>query len=375
MSVQLVVGKTLCHDGAPLTDPRRIASLEATDLMDSPHEEVFDRAVRLATQLTGRPVGLLSLVDGSRQFFKAQVGLPSHAAQARETPLSHSFCQHVVNQNSPLMVKDARSDARVRDNLAIDDLGVVAYLGVPVRAPDGHTLGSFCVIDGDPHDWSADDLKILEDLRAMIETDLQLRDTVAQRDLLIGEMDHRLKNVFTLLGGMVRQSARNATDANDMSVQILGRLQALSSAHSLVLPSANSPFNSVALAELAQTLLAPYPSEQCMISGNDVVLGPKAAVAFALSLHELATNAAKYGAFFDTSGKVDLGWDVADETFTLTWRETLAQTVEADLNKAGFGSRLLQMNVEGQLGGQLDRQITPQGVQVIVTVPVLSLSA
>lgn len=363
-------------DASRLSDPRRLASLATTNLMDSPHEEVFDRAVRLATQLTGRPVGLLSLIDGQRQFFKAQIGLPDHAAEARETPLTHSFCQHVVTEDAPLIVKDAREDPLVRDNLAIDDLGVVAYLGVPVHGPDGETLGSFCVIDGSPHEWSAADLKTLEDLSAMIETDLKLRDTVAQRDLLIGEMNHRLKNIFTLIGGMIRQSAREASDPREMAEQITGRVQALNAAHSLVLPDGGTRGHEggeVALDDLADTVLAPYPGAQKIVRGGKVMLGPKAAVAFALSLHELATNAAKYGAFSDSLGRVELDWDVAEDKLSLTWREELPHAMAVTANDAGFGSRLLQLNVEAQLRGTLHRDITPQGVHVSLAVPIEAL--
>ncbi|WP_296420058.1 GAF domain-containing protein [Pseudooctadecabacter sp.] len=344
--------------------------------MDSPHEEVFDRAVRLATQLTGRPVGLLSLVDGERQFFKAQVGLTGDVAKDRETPLSHSFCQHVVIDGAPLIVKDARDDPRVRDNLAIDDLGVVAYLGVPVHGPDGEPLGSFCVIDGHPHEWSAADLQTLEDLTAMIETDLKLRDTVAQRDLLISEMNHRLKNIFTLIGGMIRQSARDASDPREMAEQITGRVQALNAAHSLVLPDGGTRGHEggeVALDELAKTVLAPYPGAQKIVRGGKVMLGPKAAVAFALSLHELATNAAKYGAFSDILGKVELDWNVAEDKLGLTWREELPQTLQTTTSDEGFGSRLLQLNVEAQLRGTLVRDMTPNGVHVTLAVPIEAL--
>lgn len=367
------------RDGDPLdfiNDPQRLAALDATNLMDSPNEDVFDRATRLATKLTGRPIGLLSLVDGTRQFFKAQTGLSDAAAENRGTPLSHSICQHVVSTDAPVIIPDARRDERVKDNPAIAGLDIVAYMGVPVRAPDGHTLGSFCVIDGDPFEWSDDDLQVLEDLSKMIEAELQLRETIIQRDMLIDEMDHRLKNVFTLLGGMVRQTARDAQDAREMADLITGRLQALSAAHSLILPNGKSgPHDTpdVSLATLTQTVLAPYPNHQTHVQGSDVKLGPKAAVAFALSLHELATNAAKYGAFSDTAGHVAIQWSLDADTLSLTWCEELPGELQAKLAESGFGSRLLQMNVEAQLGGTLQRELTPKGVHVGFAVPARSL--
>jgi signal transduction histidine kinase len=92
-------------------------------------------------------VALVSLVDRERQFFKSSVGLPAPWATSRETPLSHSFCQHVVSSDRHLSVADARTHPLLRDNLAIADLGAIAYLGIPLTTAEGFTLGSFCAIE------------------------------------------------------------------------------------------------------------------------------------------------------------------------------------------------------------------------------------
>lgn len=371
------------HDQAPKAHEtngihcfERLSSLKATHLMDSPQEEVFDRAVRLAAKLTGRPVSLLSLVDGTRQFFKAATGLEGWAAEQRQTPLSHSFCQYVVETDAPLIVTDARNDERLNNNSGIEDLGIVAYLGVPVHAPDGQPLGSFCVIDGQAHAWDDDDLVVLRDLAAMIEIELELRETARQNTILLDEMNHRIKNLFTLLGGMVRQTARDAQDTQQMSEAITGRLQALSAAHALILPKADEQSQtdkSVSLDDLARTVLSPYPETQIQIDGAAVTLGPKAAVAFALSLHELATNAAKYGAFSEAEGRVTIHWNVTGDTLGLTWREAMAEELHLGMTNSGFGSRLLQMNIETQLGGTLQRELTAGGIHVGFSVPMTAL--
>ena len=371
------------HDQAPKAHEtngihcvERLSSLKATHLMDSPQEEVFDRAVRLAAKLTGRPVSLLSLVDGTRQFFKAATGLEGWAAEQRQTPLSHSFCQYVVETDAPLIVTDARNDERLNNNSGIEDLGIVAYLGVPVHAPDGQPLGSFCVIDGQAHAWDDDDLVVLRDLAAMIEIELELRETARQNTILLDEMNHRIKNLFTLLGGMVRQTARDAQDTQQMSEAITGRLQALSAAHALILPKADEQSQtdkSVSLDDLARTVLSPYPETQIQIDGAAVTLGPKAAVAFALSLHELATNAAKYGAFNEAEGRVTIHWNVTGDTLGLTWREAMAEELHLGMTNSGFGSRLLQMNIETQLGGTLQRELTAGGIHVGFSVPMTAL--
>ena len=133
-------------ENVALLDPARLDQLFRLQLLDSPPEEPFDRLTRLAARALGAPIALVSLVDDRRQFFKSSFGLPEPWASRRETPLSHSFCQHVVASASPLRIEDAREHPLVRDNPAIAELSVIAYLGVPLKTPEGRTLGSFCVM-------------------------------------------------------------------------------------------------------------------------------------------------------------------------------------------------------------------------------------
>lgn len=122
----------------------RLTVLEKTGLLDSPPEAAFDRMTALAGKILRAPV---SLVDKDRQFFKSAMGLPEPWALARETPLSHSFCQHVADSGEPLIVADARRHPLVRDNLAISEIGVVAYAGVPLTTSTGQSLGSCCAAE------------------------------------------------------------------------------------------------------------------------------------------------------------------------------------------------------------------------------------
>jgi signal transduction histidine kinase len=161
--------------GSPLTDSKRLSALQATGLLDSPPEEAFDRLTRLVMRVLGVPVALVTLVDDDRQFFKSCVGLPEPWATKRETPLTHSFCQYTVTTGEPLVIEDAREHPELRHNLAIPDLGVVAYAGIPLRTVDGHTLGTFCAIDTKPRQWSDADLETLRDLAASAATEIELR--------------------------------------------------------------------------------------------------------------------------------------------------------------------------------------------------------
>ena len=160
---------------ARVLDPARLAGVRATGLLDGERDPAFDRLADLAARLLDAPVALVTLVDADRQFFVSCPGLGGPYADARETPLSHSFCQHVVDRREPLVVSDAREDPLVRESLAIPDLGVVAYLGVPLLGPDEQVVGSFCVIDHRPRHWTPDQVRLLTDLAASVESEIALR--------------------------------------------------------------------------------------------------------------------------------------------------------------------------------------------------------
>jgi signal transduction histidine kinase len=195
----------------------RLAELDATALLDSPVEEAFDLFTRLASSILKTPVSLVSLVDRERQFFKSSIGLSEPWATLRETPLSHSFCQHVVETSQPLAVVDARTHPLLRDNLAVIDLGVVAYLGMPITTSNGHTLGSFCAIDTQPREWTQPEMSVLKDLTALLigqvefrllaqqlHADyLELRSLELFRDETVQMLVHDLRNPLTsFLGGL-----------------------------------------------------------------------------------------------------------------------------------------------------------------------------
>jgi GAF domain-containing protein len=138
--------------------------LQRAALLDSPPEEQFDRLARLAARVVNAPVALVSGVDRDRQFFKACIGLAEPWASQRETPLSHSFCQHAVATRRPLIVDDAREDPTLRENAAIRDLDVIAYAGIPLIDSTGQALGTLCVIDSKPRHWRPEETALLEEI-------------------------------------------------------------------------------------------------------------------------------------------------------------------------------------------------------------------
>ena len=161
---------------------RNLDDLRAIGVLDGGVEPEFDRVVALAAQMLDCDVSLLSIIDeaGDRQFFKAECGLPWALAERREMPLSQSFCKTVVATAAPVRVADARRDPRFRDNPAIEALGIVAYLGLPVEAAPGQPVGSLCAIARVPRTWTDEDEETLRTLAAALSGQIQLR--LALRD-------------------------------------------------------------------------------------------------------------------------------------------------------------------------------------------------
>jgi PAS domain S-box-containing protein len=203
-----------------LNDPARLAALRSTRLLDAPPEEAFDRLIELASQLLGVPTALVSFVDADRQFFANSIGISEPWKSQRGTALSHSFCQHVVADDSDLIVEDARTHPLVFDNLAIEDLGVVAYAGTPLRTAGGAVLGSFCAIDSSPRQWSDSDIRTLKTLAAAAMAEIDLRFAYAE----LREREARFRSALEQVRALAVtiNSEGRITFVNDFLVALSG---------------------------------------------------------------------------------------------------------------------------------------------------------
>jgi signal transduction histidine kinase len=161
-----------------LDSPDRLAAVARLGLVGTPHEEAFDRLTRLAARVLGVRGALVSVTTAEVQFCKSSVGLPEPWATSG-LPLSYGLCPYTVASGEPLLVTDARTDARFHDNPGVRELGLAGYAGVPLLTTDGQAIGAFCAFDDRPRSWTADDLQTLEDLAAATMTEVELRATSA----------------------------------------------------------------------------------------------------------------------------------------------------------------------------------------------------
>jgi len=152
----------------PDDEPSRLTTLHALNVLDTPAEERFDRLTRMANRLFDVPIALVSLVDENRQWFKSCVGL-----DASETSRSVSFCGHAILGNHIFLIEDATQDPRFADNpLVVGEPHIRFYACCPLRAVNGHKLGTLCIIDRKPRTLNEEDRELLEDLASMVEREL-----------------------------------------------------------------------------------------------------------------------------------------------------------------------------------------------------------
>lgn len=152
----------------PVDEQERLKQLRSFDIMDTPPEERFDRITRMAKRLFGVPIALVSLVDENRQWFKSCFGL-----DVTETDRRISFCGHAILYEGALVINDATKDERFFDNPLVTQAPHIRfYAGKPLQTLSGQGLGTLCIIDQTPRDFSDEDIVILTDLAGMVEREI-----------------------------------------------------------------------------------------------------------------------------------------------------------------------------------------------------------
>ncbi len=204
----------------------------------------------------------------------------------------------------------------------------------------------------------------LED-RASLE---RLREQHSIRNSLTRELNHRVKNTLANVLSIIALTRRRARDLDEFANGIEGRIRALSATHDLLTQSewGSTPIEAVVAAELA-----PYKGtgEVLSVAGPAVKLAPNDALSLGLAIHELATNAAKYGALGTAGGRVSISWTLADGAVRVVWQETGGPPVSAN-RKRGFGTDLIEKIVAHELNNPVELDFAPEGVRCVITVPV-----
>lgn len=228
--------------------------------------------------------------------------------------------------------------------------------------------------------WSPSDNDAAFDLRvSLLEIVLRRIDAAARErlraweheQLLMAELDHRVKNTLANIQALVAQTSRSATSLGDFTEGLDRRIRSMSRAHSLL---TKSRWEGVSIEGLLQEELDAYRAQQgeITLAGPNVLLTPKAALAVSLAVHELATNAGKYGALSVAAGRLDVRWEMVDDALHLVWQERDGPPVTAPKGR-GFGSTLIERALAMETGGVSTLAFLPGGVVCTIALPSAAL--
>lgn len=227
--------------------------------------------------------------------------------------------------------------------------------------------------------WQPAEVRAAEALRlTLLEVILRMSDaalrerTRAQehQELLIGELNHRVRNILSLIGGLVEQSGAEARSVSEFTHVVGGRVHALSRAHDLITREQWSP---ASVRELIRTEADAYlgaNSERVKIQGTDVLLRPKAFTSTSLVIHELLTNSAKYGALSELNGAVGIDLShTSDGALEIAWQETGGPPIRSAPTRRGFGSTIIERSIPYELSGQAELKFETTGVSARFLIP------
>ncbi|HVG86848.1 MAG TPA: ATP-binding protein [Vicinamibacterales bacterium] len=170
----------------PVDEQARLAALQRYRILDTAPEGAFDDLTLLASQICGTPMALITLIDENRQWFKSEHGFDG----VRETERSVAFCNHAITDASILEVPDTREDARFRHNPFVTGRPHIRfYAGAPLVTPDGHALGTLCVVDIEPRRLSPGQMRALDALRHQVQDQLELRLKLRQLEQALADRD------------------------------------------------------------------------------------------------------------------------------------------------------------------------------------------
>jgi hypothetical protein len=295
----------------------RLATLRSYRVLDTPPEPAFDDLVQLAPRACQTPMALISLIDERRQWFKAEVGLG-----VRETPLDRSICLTAMLQPGLTVIPDLTKDPQfVRNPLVTEEPHLGFYAGAVLRTPDGVPLGALCVLDYVPRRSSEEQASTLTMLARQVMSQLELHRAIAERDerleashqieqrqaLLVRELHHRVKNTLANVQALAGATGRSTGSFDAFYRSFSNRITSLAKTHNLLTEDywQTAPLREIALNELKPFADSRQP--RFMLLGPALDLSADLAVPIGMALHELTTNAVRYG------GSLGSDWICSDQ--------------------------------------------------------------
>lgn len=316
----------------------------------------------------------VTILDRTAQIFEHAIFpslSPDYAEALRGIAVADKpgSCALAVFQGKTVICEDVAGDERFSDlwkSLGAAH-GLNALISIPAFHRDGMALGTFVVAWDPSSPLEEDKIDLAHEFAKLCALVLTARRTQIRHELLLGELQHRIRNLFSTIGALVYATLKSHPEPANFRKVFDGRLLALSRAHSLALQSTEAD-----LRQLLVETLAPYSIDHAVtIDGPRLLLTEEAAVAFSLAAHELATNAAKYGAFSKDGGSVHIHWafDGADRSLLrFTWQESGGPKVKTP-TRQGYGQQTLKRGLSSAIDGTVELHFDPAGLQCRIEAP------
>jgi two-component sensor histidine kinase len=357
----------------------------ARQMIDHP-ADVLARLVDLAIQICGGISGGISLYEsdpapGVFRWHHLRGNLMRFTGST--TPRNFSPCGITLDSNKTILVKHPE---RIYTWLADSKISLAECLLVPLFVGGSEPLGTLWIVSESEGHFDSGHARVMTELANfagmavhMVRTEDRLKHSLEEQETLTREMGHRVKNMFAIVGSLIRASAKSATTPSEMAEILAGRMQALAAANALVRRNFHdiAMTEAVDLGEIVRKILQPHEhaaeGSRYVIEGPPVRLGDRSINGIALVLHEFATNAAKYGALKNDGGSVAVKWREAAGGLILEWEERGGPAIMMPPGKHGFGTKLSQSTVVGQFNGTLTYDWQPEGLKVVMALPTASL--
>ena len=368
---------------ALLEQQRVLAEFGDLALKTEDLDDILDKACGLVGRALETDFAKVMELSPDGRTFKVRAGVgwkPGVVGVVSVTAVENSPEGLTLAQGS-VISSNRQTERRFEYHDFMIDHGVKAFVNVLILSSKGRAAFGVLQVDSrNPRNFTQSDIEFLrsyanllgaaiERLRAVDE----LRQSVRDKDLLINELNHRVKNTLATVQSLATQTARGATTPATFRERFEGRLIALSKAHDQL---TIHHWESVDLRDLLSGSLAPYAGttpDRVVLRGEDVVLRPRAVLTLAMAVHELTTNAAKYGALSVPSGSVEVQWrpvraENGGPCLQIEWIEQGGPNV-VEPEQHGFGTKLIEGSIASDLAGKTQLVFQPQGLRCEITIP------
>jgi two-component sensor histidine kinase len=362
----------------PKNEAERLNNLRSYCLLDSEPEEDYDNLTSLTADLLETPICVISLIDKDRQWFKSKVGL-----SVPETPRDISFCGHAINSPKELLIiRNAKKDPRFCDNpLVTGDPHVVFYAGAPLISLEGYPFGTLCVIDYKERtlsDLQKNQLTILAQqvskLLQLRKRNLELRDHLHEKEILMKEMHHRVKNNLQIISSLLSLQMDGFDD--DKAINALSssrdRIIAMSLVHQQLYQ--NNGVTQVELkkflSELLHNLGRVYSYIEMNVKSTELMIELDIAVPLSLIVSELITNSCKHGFSKNQHGSIQVSASMDHDQLYLTIGDNgKGFSSEEKWNRPNsLGFEIIQ-TLTKQLNGNIECTSSNKGTKFLIVIP------